>query len=187
MTPPFRVIALAAALSSASASAAVPAPESSPTPASDARAPAETWVEPNRGAEPEPEAAPTSSPGPSPGIDPKNHRLVVAGNVLTGLGLGAFIMMTTGFLVASDGRDRQGFATAREDEDELAKQERRVRTGNIVGITGAAAAGALLISGLTLIGVGRSRERKRRAALTSGSLTPLLSPDMVGARWIVRF
>jgi hypothetical protein len=176
------VIALVAALSSASASAAAPAPESS-EPASDAGTPAETWVEPSR----EPAPGPEPEPAPSPGIDPKNHRLVVAGNVVTGLGLGAFIMMTTGFLVASDGRDRLGFATAREDEDEIAKQERRVRTGNIVGITGAAATGALLISGLTLIGVGRSRERKRRAALAGGSLVPLLSPRMVGARWVFRF
>lgn len=192
MTPPFRVIALVTAFSSASASAASPAPapaasaaepESTPDPNTEAEPPA-TWVEPGPDAKPKPEAV---SPPPPPAVDPANHRLVVAGNVITGVGLGAFIMMTTGFLVASDARDRLGFANAREDEDEIAKQEGRARAGNIVGITGAAAMGAFLITGLTLIGVGRARERKRRAALESHRLSPLVGPSTAGVQWVTRF
>lgn len=210
------MIALVTALSSASASAASPAPSAAPeaeaeaAPASETEAEAEadagagpeaapkaeagaepavepqgaTWVEPGR----EPEAGPeTVAAAPSPGVDPANHRLVVAGNVITGVGLGTFIMMATGFLVASDARDRLGFATAREDDDEIAKQQARERTGKIIGITGAAATGALLITGLTLIGVGRSRERKRRAALESQRVSPLLGPSTAGIQWVARF
>jgi hypothetical protein len=177
-----RAIALVTALTSAGASAspAEPAPAAEP----DAAVHDASWVEPGRA--PAPEVAP--EPGPSViQVDAKNYRLVVAGNILTGVGLGAFIAMTTGFLVASDARDRLGFANARHDEAEIAKQERRERTGNIVGISGAAAAGALLISGLTLIGVGRTRERKRRAALEASRLTPVVGPGIVGVQWVARF
>ncbi len=122
-------------------------------------------------------------------VAPENRRLVLAGNIVTGAGLAAFVAMTVGFLVASDARDRLGFARAKSDPDDASidKFEGRVRTGNIVGISAAAASGALLITGLTLIGVGRSRERKRRAALEEQSVIPVFGRGVAGFSWIGRF
>jgi hypothetical protein len=119
-------------------------------------------------------------------VDPANHRLVVAGNVVTGLGVGAFIVMTAGFLVASDANDRLGYARAREDDDEIARQQGRLGAGRIMGISAAAAMTAMLVAGLTLIGVGRTRERKRREALET-AWVPMLSPERAGLAWTLRF
>jgi hypothetical protein len=141
-----------------------------------------TWVDPSRE-----EQAPGPASKPPLRVDPANHKLVVAGNVLTGLGVGAFITMTAGFVVMSGARDELGYAKRREDEDAIAKFEKRERTGLAIGIAGAAATGALLITGLTLIGVGRQRERKRRAALSEQSLLPVLGPRTAGLRWSFRF
>jgi hypothetical protein len=141
-----------------------------------------SWVDPARESEPAPEKK-------SPGVDPKNYKIALSGNILIGLGVGGFILMATGFLLASDARDRLGYARAKAepDEDVVAKHEGRLRTGNILGITGAAAAGAFLITGITLTALGRSRERKRREALEEQSLAPIFGPGMAGLSWSARF
>jgi hypothetical protein len=136
---------------------------------------------------PEPSAAPQPAPAPPP--DPKNRSMLIAGNVLVAAGVGGVVLMTVGFVIASDARDRLSYALAHDppDEGDVARHQRRVEVGDRIGISGAAAAGALLVTGITLTAVAYARERKRRAAVPSQAVGPWLGREMAGFCWTGRF
>ncbi len=139
---------------------------------------------------------PLPAPAEGPSVDPKNYRLVLVGDVITGLGVGTFIMMTAGFVVASASSDKAaGLKSMGNDEDqaEIDRLDRRTETGQLIGYTGAGLTVALLASGITLIAVGRSRERKRREALQDQPQVRLMWPSPsvsrrgLGVGWTLRF
>jgi hypothetical protein len=129
----------------------------------------------------EPDPAPVAPPPvlvlPSPTpieVDPTNYRMVLAGNFVIGFGGAALIAMAVGLGVRADAvTQRQALTVGSDPNDEaIARQERRMQMGTVVGITGGAAAGALFVTGVTLVALGYKRERRRRAALPTATLGP---------------
>ena len=117
-------------------------------------APAPSEPEPS---EPEPEPASVEPPAPSIPIpppppetievDPVNYRIVLAGDVLIGIGGVGFVLMGAGLVVHSDAkvqRDAQASATD-PDLDAIAKQDERWVVGNVLALAGGVSA-ALLMS-----------------------------------------
>ena len=153
------------------ANEAVPAPAEDPAPASD-----------------EPEIILLPPPKPIP-VDPRNYRLVLAGDVVLGIGGAGFIVMAAGLAVRSNAsRLRSALAQAdMPDPDAIAKQDRQVRLGTTLALAGGISAAVLMATGIGLIAGGRSRERKRVEALLTAMPTPLLSPDTAGLLWSHRF
>jgi hypothetical protein len=119
---------------------------------------------------------------PGPGVDPANRKLVLAGNVVTGLGGAAFVVMAVGLLL-HDNRAASGDGDG-DDPDAPLEEDESLGVGAGLAIGGGAAAGALFVSGITLMAVGYRRERLRRAALT---FTPAVGPGVasfvVGGRF----
>lgn len=137
-------------------------------------APAPSEPEPS---EPEPEPASVEPPAPSIPIpppppetievDPVNYRIVLAGDVLIGIGGVGFVLMGAGLVVHSDAkvqRDAQASATD-PDLDAIAKQDQRLVVGNVLALAGGVSAALLMSAGIGLIIGGRARERRRRERL----------------------
>lgn len=100
-------------------------------------------------------------------VDPVNYRIVLAGDVLIGLGGVGFVLMGAGLVVRNDAmvqRDAQQVAEE-PDQAEIAKQERRFTIGNTLALVGGVSAAVLMVSGIGMIIGGRTRERRRRDAL----------------------
>lgn len=119
---------------------------------------------------PEPAPAPPVMVPPPPElveVDPVNYRIVLAGDVLVGLGGVGFVSMCAGLVVYYDASlQRIGQAVAGEpDLDAIAEQDRRVALGTNLAIVGGVSAAVLMGAGIGLIIGGRARERKRRDAL----------------------
>ena len=179
---------------------AAPAPEvAAPAPevvaeAEPAEPTPEVVAEP---AEPTPEVvaeppAPTlSPPAPAPiAVDPRHYKMVLAGDIVIGLGGAALVVMITGLAIRSDAvSQRQALAsTSSPDLDALARQDQRRETGTTLAIAGGATSAALFTTGITLVALGYARERKRRETLTWRSLpTPTLAPGQIGLGWSVAF
>ncbi|NVB39396.1 hypothetical protein G6O69_16255 [Pseudenhygromyxa sp. WMMC2535] len=164
--------------------------------------PSEGSPEPGEPGEPGEQAAgeatlgPVAVPAPPQAIavDPKNYRMVLAGDVLVGLGGAAFIVMAAGLAVGADAsRQHDALSVADEpDADKIAKQADRAALGRTLAITGGASAGALMITGIALIAAGRVRERKRREAMFASPLSlslplPVVGREQVGLSWSLRF
>ncbi len=106
-------------------------------------------------------------PAPELEVDPVNYRIVLAGDVLIGLGGVGFVLLGAGLVLRSDAkvqRDAQQVATE-PDSTEIAKQERRLVLGNTLAWVGGISAAVLMSAGIGLILGGRARERRRRDAL----------------------
>lgn len=141
-------------------------------------------------AEPQP-PPPTLEPPPPASVvevDPANYRMVLAGDIVIGLGGAGLISMLVGLGIRSAAlSQRRALGVAIEpDFAAIARQDRRIETGTILAISGGAAAGALFATGITLVALGYSRERKRREALGMVG-APLLGRDRVGLSWQLRF
>lgn len=142
-----------------------------------------------------PAPTPASSPVPPPAlpltVDPANYRMVLAGDVVIGLGGAGLVTMLVGLLIRSDALTRRNALGVAQQPDEaaIARQDRRIETGTLLAITGGAVAAALFTSGITLVAVGHSRERKRREALRFDDLAavPLLGRERVGLSVGFRF
>ncbi|MFO7565960.1 MAG: hypothetical protein R6X02_25175 [Enhygromyxa sp.] len=137
---------------------------------------------------PPPTLEPPPPPPLEPEVDPANYRMVLAGNVVIGLGGAGLIAMAVGLGIRSDAITRRqalGLAIDR-DPAAIARQDRRIETATILAISGGAATAALFASGITLVALGYSRERKRREALRM-SYAPLLGRDRLGLSWQLRF
>jgi hypothetical protein len=160
--------------------------------------------EPEPTAQPEPSAdpgyappiAPPPSPQPEPTIrtDPKNRKLVVAGNATMGLGGAAFVTMVVGLILRSNAIDRLEILANRDevDPDEREKYEDQRDLGTGLAIGGGAAAGALFVAGITMTVIGNKRERKRReeaaeAAARTGHPLVFLHPNRVSVGWQLAF
>jgi SAM-dependent methyltransferase len=100
-------------------------------------------------------------------VDPAHYRMVLAGDIIIGLGGAALVAMGVGLGVRSDAvNQRRAWSVAvNPDADAIARQDRRIHTGTLVAISGGAAAGVLLATGITMVALGYARERKRREAL----------------------
>jgi len=144
--------------------------------------------------EPAPDPPPPTLVAPAPPlaveVDPAHYRMVLAGNIVIGVGGLSLVAMLVGLGLRSDAQTRRralGVAILR-DPDAIAVQDRRLAAGTTLSIAGGAAAGALFVAGISLVALGYSRERKRRATLTSPSqLAPMLDRERVGLSWLVRF
>jgi hypothetical protein len=121
-------------------------------------------------------------------VDPRNYNMVLAGNIVIGLGGAGLVAMIVGLGLRGDAiSQRRALAVSVEpDTAAIARQDRRISTGTILAISGGAASGALFVTGITLVSLGYARERKRRESL---SLIPVPSFDRVsvGLRWSLRF
>ncbi|WP_146158590.1 hypothetical protein [Enhygromyxa salina] len=130
--------------------------------------------------------APMLLPPPTPiEVDPANYRMVLAGNVVIGLGGAALIAMAVGLGLRADAvTQRQALSVGSDpDLDAIARQDQRIHTGAITGLTGGVAAGALFVTGITLVALGYERERRRRAAIP----TATIGRDAVALNWSLRF
>lgn len=129
--------------------------------------------------DPEPEPVVDAPPLPPPSVvippppvqaievDPVNYRIVLAGDVMIGLGGVGFVLMGAGLVLRNDAvvqRDAQQLAE-QPDPAEIAKQERRLVVGNTLALVGGVSAAVLMVSGIGMVIGGRTRERRRREAL----------------------
>lgn len=133
--------------------------------------------------------APELLPPPEPlEVDPRNYRMVLAGNIVIGLGGAALIGMIAGLGIRSAAvttRQALGVAIDRDDAA-IARADRCIHTGTILAISGGAGAAALFTTGITLVALGYKRERERRAAL-SWVPTPMIGPTELGIHWSIQF
>jgi hypothetical protein len=118
---------------------------------------------------PEPAAvAPVVPPPPTPvEVDPRNYKMVLAGDILIGLSGAAMIVMAVGLGIRSDAVTQRQALTVSDnpDLDEIERQARRIDTGVQLAITGGVATAVLLSTGISLVAVGYRRERLRRMSL----------------------
>jgi hypothetical protein len=125
-------------------------------------------------------------PPPTPiEVDPRNYRMVLAGDILIGLSGAGMIAMAVGLGIRSDAVTQRQALTVGDppDLDAIARQDRRIETGVQVAIIGGVAAAALLSSGISLVAVGYRRERLRRLSLPSASF----GPHGASLSWTLRF
>jgi predicted methyltransferase len=141
-----------------------------------------------RKAAPPPAVAVAPPPAQVLEVDPINYKLVLAGDIVIGLGGAGLVTMLAGLGVRFDAvNQREALSVATEpDLAAITRQDRRIATGTILAITGGAAAAVLFATGITLVAVGHARERKRREAL-QGVVAPLFGPTFVGLSWQGRF
>lgn len=118
-------------------------------------------------------------------VDPRNYRMVLAGDILIGLSGGGMVAMAVGLGIRSDAiTQRQAQTVANlPDEAEIDRQEQRIRTGAVVATIGGVSAAALLSSGITLVALGYRRERLRRMSLPRAAF----GPDRFVLQWTLRF
>ncbi|HLT39938.1 MAG TPA: hypothetical protein VK034_26840 [Enhygromyxa sp.] len=137
-------------------------------------------------------ASPAAAEPPAPAepvtVDPSNYKLVLAGDIVIGFGGAGLVTMLVGLGIRSDalGRRQALLSSIEPNPDAIAREDRRIETGTILAITGGAAAGALFATGITLVALGYSRERKRREALRMVA-TPTLGRDRLGLSFTLRF
>jgi hypothetical protein len=134
-----------------------------------------------------PAPAPVVVPPPPPQVevDPRNYRMVLAGDILIGLSGAGMITMAVGLGIRSDAvTQRQALTVADEpDLDKIARQEQRIDLGSQLAIVGGVATVALLGTGIPLVAVGYRRERLRRMNLPTASF----SPHGFALSWTMRF
>lgn len=133
-------------------------------PAAEGQASSETEVAP----------APAPTPPPpvaAPAVDPANYRMVLAGDIVVGVGGLGFVLMAAGLVLRSDASRRLDAAEASPmpDDERIAAQSQRVSLGTGLALGGGIAAAVCLTTGVTLIAVGRRRERLRRDGLLRGA------------------
>ena len=118
-------------------------------------------------------------------VDPRNYRMVLAGDILIGLSGGGMVAMAVGLGIRSDAITQRQAQTVADmlDEAEIAKQEQRIRTGAVVATIGGVSAAALLASGITLVALGYRRERLRRMSLPGAAF----GGDRFVLQWTLRF
>ncbi len=126
-----------------------------------------------------------AKPAPAPATTPADDRdqprpgrgFVIAGSVLTAVGVGLVVGGVTAGAVLGKQADRDvaEFDTVGE-EDERTDTIDDGQKANLLLITSAAAGGALAITGVALLAVGLAKRRK--AARTA--VVPALSPSLVG-------
>jgi hypothetical protein len=149
-------------------------------------APTSAWASPSAEVEPavvEPVVAP---PPPTPvEVDPRNYRMVLAGDIVIGLSGAGMITMAVGLGIRSDAVTQRQALTIGDppDLDAIERQARRIETGAQLAITGGVAAAVLLSTGISLVAVGYRRERLRRLSLPSASF----GPQGVSLSWTLRF
>ena len=146
-------------------------------------------------------AARTAQAGPPPPPptaiepDPANYRLVLAGDIVIGLGGASLIVMAVGLGLRADAvSQREGLVSApNSDPEAIANQDQRISLGTNLAIAGGTSAAALFVSGITLVAVGYARERKRRDALTTlvpielGIPVPSVGRNHLAVAWALRF
>jgi hypothetical protein len=152
-----------------------------------AAAPPQTAAPESAATSSESEAEPVVVPPPPTTIevDPRNYRMVLAGNIVIGLSGAGMIAMAVGLGIRSDAMTQRQALTVSDqpDLDAIARQARRIETGTQLAITGGAAAAVLLASGITLVAVGYRRERLRRLSLPTASF----GPHGASVSWTLRF
>ena len=152
------------------------APATDPTPPADEPAPA-------------PALRPSPATPPPPPtvveVDPRNYSMVLAGDILIGIGGAGLVAMGIGLGIRSDAvSQREGLNYVSDPEPgQIERQDQRIRTGSVLAAIGGATAGVFMITGITLVALGYRRERLRRASAPMASL----SPTGASVGWSLRF
>ena len=102
-------------------------------------------------------------------VDPLNWNIVLAGNILTGVGVAGFLLMAGGLAARHDAQERMStvgttsnLAGLQQKRDKF-RQQRKV--GEVLALSGGIAAAAFVSTGLGLMFWGRAREKQRRESL----------------------
>ncbi|MCA9713013.1 MAG: hypothetical protein KDK70_44725, partial [Myxococcales bacterium] len=101
--------------------------------------------------------------------------LIIAGAVTAGLGAVGLGVMAGGLGMASAAVDR-----FRTQPEQRAAARLDIKKGNAIAIAGAAAGGALLVSGAVVLGLGLRYRAGRGGSLAAG-------PGQLGLGWRLRF
>lgn len=133
-----------------------------PAPAQEVPEPAPSLAEP-----PVPSVVIPPPPVAAIEVAPVNYRIVLAGDILVGLGGVGFVVLGTGLVLRNDARVQRDAQQVAEEPDpaEIAKQERRAMLGSTLALVGGVSAVVLMATGIGMIIGGRARERRRRDSL----------------------
>lgn len=118
----------------------------------------------------------------------QNYQLVVAGDVITGVGGAAFVVAALGVALAYDRRASLESLASNVHDAELSKHRRELegeaRSFTVMGIVSGSVAAALLGTGIPLIVIGHRRERLRseRARIETPELSFRRESDATGRR-----
>jgi hypothetical protein len=138
-----------------------------------------------------PPPKPPEPPGPDPVVHKQRRDQTLAGGVLVGVGGVFLVVMAAGLGVGRkaerDGTDLTDAATAAGmplsmDDPSLQDPVRRGKIGNGLAIAGGVIGGVALVTGVTLLVLGKRPVPPRRA-----SLRPALAPGFAGAALHLRF
>ncbi|GEM_PF-5328740 len=126
-------------------------------------------------------------------VDPANYRMVLAGDVVVGLGGVGFVTMAAGLALRADASRRESALAAAQPPDRAAidEQSRRSSLGTNLALVGGVSAVVLIGAGVTMIALGRARERARRRSLGSarraGLWVPTVGRGQLGLSYTLRF
>ncbi len=124
-------------------------------------------------------------------VDPQNYRLSMAGNIVAGLGVGAFVGAVASVVVANDAREKRGFPGIAGDEPgQVAERDRWTRRRRVAGIAAASSAAlsvGMISAGVAMITLARKRELVRRQRLGLAVWFPLFEPGLTGVQLAVRW
>ncbi|GEM_PF-6367967 len=114
-------------------------------------------------------------------VDPRNYRMVLAGNVITGLGGATFFTMLVGLVIRAHARDELAQARRNDDLDHAREARSQGRLGSWLAVSGGGMTAILMGTGVSLMAIGYRRERERRANLRrDAGLGSLAGP----IRWV---
>ena len=137
-------------------------------------------------------ATPAVQPPPKvPRVDPRNRRLSLVGNIVSGLGVVSFMGSVASLVIARDAGAKLDYPRVEKDDEVYQARrdqlKRRQRAANISAATTAGLSVALVAGGITMISVARRREASRRDRLGITALAPALAPGFVGVQWVGRW
>ena len=131
------------------------------------------------------EAAAAANEGGEPAGPPPGRNLMIAGGVVTGLGVGGLGVMAAGMVVGGQNNAIDDLPT--NDLDTRASRFDQGRLGNALAIAGAAGGAVLLGAGVALLVIGAKRKREAGGGDASAAVVPVVGAGQLGLGVVGRF